>query len=74
LVRSPPFQGGRPGSSPGRDANLQESNILEINSKFLAKVIEKKIEKMLRKEIKKFRKDTKALKALHAEQATKQGE
>ena len=47
---------------------------MEINSKFLAKVIEKKIEKMLRKEIKKFRKDTKALKALHAEQATKQGE
>jgi hypothetical protein len=34
---------------------------MEINSKFLAKVIEKKIEKMLRKEIKKFRRDTKEL-------------
>ena len=47
---------------------------MEINSKFLAKVIEKKIEKMLRKEIKKFRKDTKAMKAWHTEQTTKQGE
>jgi len=35
---------------------------MEINSKFLAKVIEEKIEKMLRKEIKKFRKDIKATK------------
>ncbi|MEI6051266.1 MAG: hypothetical protein WCQ44_01065 [Opitutaceae bacterium] len=45
---------------------------MEINSKFLAKVIEEKIEKMLRKEIKKFRKDIKATKAWAAEQqATK---
>jgi hypothetical protein len=40
---------------------------MEINSKFLAKVIEKKIEKMLRKEIKRFRKDTMAMKALNKE-------
>ena len=34
---------------------------IKINSKFIAQAVEKKIEKMLRKEIKKFRKDTKAL-------------